>query len=909
MLVAACSGGGGGGGDAGPGADNGNGGDGGNGGPPGSGTTVNTTPLAAADIGVQSGDSLTLPVLLNDSDPDGDPLVISTVTEPAHGSATTVGDRIVYTPEAGFLGADTFSYTINDGRGGTASATVRISAGLNAPRLTPDTATVAPTASVTIAVLANDIDLSGGSLRLMGVDQPANGSVSISENGTTSDTSDDVVVYTAPAGFAGTEKFSYSAANDAGLAMSDIVVTVTDPATIAPPVTVSGRAVKGPLLGATVSLYLLDERGQPQQPAVATTVTDTAGHWTAVVPADHGPLLIVTDGGEFADEASSSPGGRIIAFAPGDTLTGVLPAGGSEATVSVFSDALYRKSLFETQGENFPAVFAGNRADATAAFGFDPVATVAADPANPEPGMSEDALRYALALGGAANIINEMAVAVGLGTPNYAIIDAFIDDFAECVLNGEGLDGPLQVNVNGTDVDLPTQLNINLAIVRFRNNLADRYGTLLTQIDEDTCSRPGFLPDAKAPAFSAAPGPVTVNAQSAAGTPASDLAIDTLLNAPQASDDRDGPVPVSNDAPTLFPLGTTPVTFAATDASGNRAELVVDITVADLAPPLLTVPADVSVPQVGRVTAVPLGTASATDNVSASGSIVVFNDAPASGFPPGTTTVTWTAIDEAGLAGTEIQLVTVVSGGAPSLVTPLPDVAGTEDVLLNLDLAAAFDMPGTIPPIYTIAGLPAGSGLLLDASTGILRGQPNDADVLAAPLTLVFTADNGAGTASDTFVLSVTNVNDAPVIGSVPPTAAALGSVYNYTLTATDADPGDRLVVQAPTLPAWLSFNDNRDGTATLSGSPSAGDAGANAVLLEVSDDAGAVTSQSFSILVTGTADLSLSIVVDDATPAPGDIVTFTLTAANAGPDDADGVLITAFEATGYHLLSASGAF
>src|SRR6185312_6539227 len=69
-------------------------------------------------------------VLANDSDADGDALTITAVSTPAHGTAIAAGANVDYTPAANYLGDDTFTYSITDGRGGTASATVHVTVGL-----------------------------------------------------------------------------------------------------------------------------------------------------------------------------------------------------------------------------------------------------------------------------------------------------------------------------------------------------------------------------------------------------------------------------------------------------------------------------------------------------------------------------------------------------------------------------------------------------------------------------------------------------------------------------------------------------------------------------------------------------------------------------------------------------------
>ena len=51
----------------------------------------------------------------------GETLTITTVATPVHGTATTNGSKVTYTPVANYNGPDSFSYTISDGNGGTDS--------------------------------------------------------------------------------------------------------------------------------------------------------------------------------------------------------------------------------------------------------------------------------------------------------------------------------------------------------------------------------------------------------------------------------------------------------------------------------------------------------------------------------------------------------------------------------------------------------------------------------------------------------------------------------------------------------------------------------------------------------------------------------------------------------------------
>ncbi len=103
---------------------------------------------------------------------------------------------------------------------------------------------------------------------------------------------------------------------------------------------------------------------------------------------------------------------------------------------------------------------------------------------------------------------------------------------------------------------------------------------------------------------------------------------------------------------------------------------------------------------------------------------------------------------------------------------------------------------------------------------------------------------------------------NAPAFTSTPITSVTEGEAYSYTATATDVESGSALTFSGLTVPSWLTFVDNGDGTATLSGTPSASDIGTSAVSLQV-DDGSFVPqqgTQSFNIQVaSGVVSTSVS--------------------------------------------------
>src|SRR2546426_176262 len=88
---------------------------------------VNDAPVAGNDAATTAEDTaVTIAVLGNDTDVDGDTLTVTGVSAPQHGSAASHPDgTVTYTPAANYNGADKFTYTISEGHGGPATGTVR----------------------------------------------------------------------------------------------------------------------------------------------------------------------------------------------------------------------------------------------------------------------------------------------------------------------------------------------------------------------------------------------------------------------------------------------------------------------------------------------------------------------------------------------------------------------------------------------------------------------------------------------------------------------------------------------------------------------------------------------------------------------------------------------------------------
>jgi hypothetical protein len=157
---------------------------------------VDDAPTAVADSATVPEDAPATPidVLANDTDPDGGPRSIASVTQPANGTVEIANDAlsVTYRPHADYCNTppgtalETFSYTLSPaGSTPTATVTVSVTCVDDAPAAVADTATVPEDAPATVInVLANDTDLDGGPKNIASVTQPANGTVSITGGGT-----------------------------------------------------------------------------------------------------------------------------------------------------------------------------------------------------------------------------------------------------------------------------------------------------------------------------------------------------------------------------------------------------------------------------------------------------------------------------------------------------------------------------------------------------------------------------------------------------------------------------------------------------------------------------------------------------------------------------------------------------
>ncbi|HIJ49126.1 MAG TPA: tandem-95 repeat protein [Gammaproteobacteria bacterium] len=148
-----------------------------------SSATVNITVSAGNALPTITADSFTIiedsnnqlvDVLANDSDTDsGDTLSVASVTQAEYGTVTLTGGSVFYTPDANFAGTDVFTYTANDGSGGTSSArvTMTVAGEDDAPTAVNDAlaSVEAGSGRIEIDLISNDSDVDGDIISIKSV--------------------------------------------------------------------------------------------------------------------------------------------------------------------------------------------------------------------------------------------------------------------------------------------------------------------------------------------------------------------------------------------------------------------------------------------------------------------------------------------------------------------------------------------------------------------------------------------------------------------------------------------------------------------------------------------------------------------------------------------------------------------
>ncbi|TRO66302.1 Ig-like domain-containing protein [Christiangramia sabulilitoris] len=692
--------------------------------------TVNSlddAPTANDDTLIVDEDSTTgagnqVNVSLNDEigGDGGDTDNFDLASPPAHGTVSEITDGLFeYIPDPNYNGPDSFTYTITDtdGTSSTGTVTVTVNPVNDAPEATDDIAVTEENSSVDIPVLDNDEDIDGDTLEVIFVSDPP--------NGTTTTGPDGVITYTPDPGFTGEDTFTYTVSDgNGGEDTGTVTVFVSDesgPEIVCPVIEpinndngICGAVYEFemPVFSDNSGNATMEQIGGPSSGdlfPVGDTVlvfkaTDEAGNfticsYTVTVLDAEAPVIIAC----VADISVSSDAGLCTAS---EVNLGTLSAEDNcDSNLDITNDAPDVFPVGET-------VVTWTVTDDDGNFTTCSQIVTVTDDQDPEIEEMQDIV--------VSNDPGECGAIV-----TYDIVTATDNCEISTITVTEGPASGTEFEVGTTTVTYTvTDINGNSTTESFTVTVND------TETPELNC-----------------PGNITVST-----TTGESFAIVTFMEATVTDncgatiEQTAGPVSGSQ-----FSLGTTTVTFTATDDAGNTTECSFTVTVEDDSDPTLECPSDISqnvdAGECGAV--VTFTTPEAFDN---SGNVTVEQTSgPASGeqFPVGTTTVTFTATDDAGNS-VECSFTVTVSDDEAPVMEDMVDINVNNDpgacgAIVNFDTPGATDNCG-IESVVQTDGIAPGSEFPVGTTT------------------VEYTATDTAGnTTTTTFTVTVTD-NESPAI-------------------------------------------------------------------------------------------------------------------------------------------------
>jgi len=300
-----------------------------------------------------------------------------------------------------------------------------------------------------------------------------------------------------------------------------------------------------------------------------------------------------------------------------------------------------------------------------------------------------------------------------------------------------------------------------------------------------TCSFEVEVADAENPVFDC-PGDLTISAE------AGICDATVVFDAPTVDDNCDNAiVPVQTEGPisgSIFPVGSTTITFEATDPSGNVGVCSFEIIVEDEEAPVIDCPEDIEVDAgIACSTVVNFADATATDNCSLASITQIEGPLSGTEFPVGATTVTFEAIDDAGNSTTCSFTVTVTEEGPPVINCPGniqvendPDAC---EAVVTYDPPTASDDCGDVT-VTLVSGFASGESFPIGITTVTYEAE-----------------DEQGNTATCSFDVEVTDGQapefDCPDEIPLGNDLGICGAIYTFELpVATDNCPGDVTVIQ-----------------------------------------------------------------------------------------------------------------
>ena len=837
---------------------------------------VNITPVNDAPTG--TGDNRTTPEdtpatgVVFGNDVEGDVLTFSLdpANVPANGTVTVSSNgSYVYTPNTNYNGPDAFSIIISDGNGGTVSVpvTITVTPVNDAPTGTGDAKTTNENTPVNGAVTA--VDLDGDALTFSKATDPANGIAVVNADGT--------YTYTPNANFNGTDSFTIKVDDGKGgtinLTVNIIVNSVNDAPTGTgdTKTTNEDTPVNGAVIATDVDGDLLTFT-KATDPANGTVVVNVDGTYIYTPNANY------FGADSFTIKVDDGKGG-IITLPVNITVTAVndIPTGNGDSRTTN-EDTPVNGNVTVTDADGDPLTYTVNNQPSKGTVTVNPTTGAYVYTPNPNAtGTDSFTIKVDDGRGGTITLTVNITITPVNDAPTATADNKTTNE-----------DTPVSGAITATDVDGDP--------LTFTKGTDPANGTVVVNPDGTYTytPNPNFngtdsftirVDDGKGGVINV-PVNITVGAVNDIPTGTGDnktTAEDTPVNGAVTATDVDGDVLTYslNNAPSKGTVTVNPTTGAyvyTPNANATGTDNFI-IKVDDGKGGTINLPVTINITAVNDI---PVGTG---DSKTTS------EDTPVNG------SVTATDVDGDPLTfskGTDPANGTVVvNPDGTYTYTPNPNFNGTDSFTIKVDdgkggvttvtvtitVGAVNDLPTATAPAVTtaedtpVSGKVTGSDVDGDALTYAIGTNPVNGTVTIDPTTgnyvytpkpnfngsdnFTVTVDDGkGGKVTITVNVTVTGVNDAPVITS-PPVAITINEDFNYSgnVIATDPD-GDALTYTVKTQPANGTVSLNAT-TGAYVYTPNANYNGSDSFVLTVSDGKG------------GTVDVTINITVAPVNDAP----------------------------------------
>jgi DNA/RNA endonuclease G (NUC1) len=204
--------------------------------------SINDNPVAVADSANTNEDnSVTIDVVTNDTDVDGNSLTLSSVGTASHGSVSIVSGKAFYSPAANYNGGDAFTYVVSDGHGGEATGNVSVTVDPvnDAPMASGQSVNADSNTPVAITLTGSDLETPSAGLTYAVTSGPNHGNLS----GTGANRT-----YTPALNYSGPDSFTFTVrdtgdGSSAPLTSSPATVSITVNDTVGPTITLIGNSI------------------------------------------------------------------------------------------------------------------------------------------------------------------------------------------------------------------------------------------------------------------------------------------------------------------------------------------------------------------------------------------------------------------------------------------------------------------------------------------------------------------------------------------------------------------------------------------------------------------------------------------------------------------------------------------